>query len=128
MPVTRKSIESRLQTLNMILERPLTHFASKEGEPIRFAVGHIGLCHSSYGYSIEEVTSTHGSVHVLGSGMSARDADNLIQGMLNGIALRNAHIGELLLRSKLSEAGLCKPDHPLYQDDLHSMATETVKV
>lgn len=124
---SRKGLESRLLTLNMILERPVNQFASKVGEPVRFAVGHIGLCHSSYGYSIEEVTSIHGAVHVLGSGLTLKDAETLVQGMLHGVTLRNAHIGELLLRNELVKVGLCEPDHPLYQDDLREKATEVLR-
>lgn len=116
--ITKKTLESQLSTLNMLLERPLEQFASKVGEPVRFSTGHIGLLHDSSGYSIEETVSVHGAVHTLGSGLTANEAYYLLRGMISGIALRNAHIGELLLRNELAKSGICRHDHPLYQDDL----------
>lgn len=116
--VTKKALQSQLLTLNMVLERPVDQFASKVGEPVRFAMGHIGLQHDSSGYTIEEVVSENGAVSTLGSGLTANEAYWILRGMITGVGLRNRHIGELLLRNELHKAGLCKPDHPLYLGDM----------
>lgn len=116
--VTKKVLQSQLLTINTVLERPVQQFASKIGEPVRFALGHISLQHDSSGYSIEETTSENGAVHVMGSGLTANEAYWILRGMISGIALRNRHIGELLLRNELHKAGLCQADHPLYLGDM----------
>jgi len=120
--VTKKTLQSQLYTLNMVLERPMEQFASKIGEPTRFNVGHICLLHDSSGYAVEEVVAENGAVHTLGSGMSANETYYLLRGMISGVALRNQHLGELLLRHHLHKAGLCEADHPLYNNPARHQA------
>lgn len=114
--VTKKILKNQLDTINMLLERPVLPFASEVGEPVRFAVGHISLEHSLSGYSIEEICSENGAAHCIASGLTANEAYYILRGILHGITLRNAHLGELLLRSELHKAGLSTADHPLYNN------------
>lgn len=116
--VTKTILRSQLLTLNMMLERPLEQFASKIGEPTRFAIGHLSLQHDSSGYAIEETTSENGAVNILASGLTANEAYWILRGMVSGIGLRNRHIGELLLRNELVKLGLCNASHPLYMGDM----------
>lgn len=121
--ITKKAIETQIKSLNMLLDRPDNQFSSKVGEPTRFAVGHICFQHDSSGYSLEEVITESGAVYSLGSGMSANETYYLLRGMISGIALRNAHIGQLLLRDYQNKNGKCETDHPLYDPALGKNAT-----
>lgn len=115
--VTAKSLRYDLQTLNILLERPVEQFASKVGEPVRFNIGHLYLDHNAQGYSIEEQTSEKGGVHDMTGRMSASEMNIMIRGMMKGVGLRNAHIGELFLRKEMAEVGLTDADSPLYNQD-----------
>jgi hypothetical protein len=116
--ITAKSLRFDLNTLNMLLERPVEQFASKVGEPVKFNIGHLYLDHNAQGYSIEEQTSEGGGVHDMTGRLSASEMHIMIRGMMKGVGLRNAHIGELFLRNEMLEAGL---DSPLYKQDAEQL-------
>lgn len=109
MGTKKGQLESRVSTLNLILERPATPMGLTT-----YNVGHIFLEETPRGYSILEYINVTGDVRDYGTGLTAKEVNITIQGIIYGIALRNAHIGNLLLRNKLQEAGLSGTDSPLY--------------
>lgn len=92
--LTKNAVKLRLDALNASLGLPADLFSSQVSEPTKFAIGHICLTHSSYGYTIEQVVSDNGAVSLIGSGLSLKDAYNIIRGMEHGVSLskeKNEH-------------------------------------
>lgn len=119
--ITAKSLRFDLYTLNVILDRPVQQFASKVGEPVKFSIGHLYLDHNAQGYSIEEQINEGGGVHDMTGRLSASGMELMIRGMMKGVGLRNAHIGELLLRNELVKVGLTNEKSPLYNQDTEKL-------
>jgi hypothetical protein len=98
----------------MLLERPMciwnTGAAANEQN-----VGHLMLDKDSTGYKLVEIMSPGGSEQSWSTRLDAKHMDQYIDGIVKGIALRNAHIGAILIKSKLEDAGLT-PDAALYSD------------
>lgn len=114
----RKSLQERLHLINTLLERPTEQFLTKVGEqPVKFNPGHLFLDHNFGGWSLEEQTGVHGAVHVKASGLSIREMDIFLGGLLRGIGLQNEHLGEQAHRAKLVENGLTTVGTPLYNKD-----------
>ena len=109
--ITKEWLKSRVQTLNMLLERPMTIF-SPGASASEQNVGHLSLDKDAGGYRL---------VEIIGGGMASswsprlqpKDMDLFIDGIVKGIALRNAHIGVILLKNEVEMAGLT-PDAALY--------------
>lgn len=118
MRITHAGLRVQVQNLNVALERPVEQFTSKVGQPTKFSVGHLCLVHDASGYSLEEQTSDHGSVHLVCSGKTASQMDIFLDGMVRGIAFRNVQIGQRVLRNAVSKAGHCAADAPLYPADI----------
>lgn len=117
--ITRKVLQTRVHLINTLLERPTEQFLTKVGEqPVRFNLGHLTLGNDGFGgWALEEQTSHHGSVHVKVSGLSIREMDIFLDGLLRGIGLRNDHLGELVWGAKMIENELTSADAPLYNKD-----------
>lgn len=78
-------------------------------------VGHLTLDKNSDGYKLVELVTGTGCETHWSPRLSAPDMDMFINGIINGISLRNAHIGAILLKAKVEEAGLTS-DAALYSD------------
>ena len=112
--ITKDWLESRVDSLNMILERPVARFNTDVGLFIQH-VGHLSLDKDSTGYKLVEIVSPAGGEQVWSARLDAKQMDRYIDGIINGIALRNAHIGAILLKAEVLHAGLT-PDAALYSD------------
>jgi hypothetical protein len=112
--ITQNWLESRVSSLNMILERPMCIWNSGAAGNEQ-NVGHIRLDKNSTGYKLVEITSPAGGECVWSPRLDAKHMDQYIDGIVKGIALRNAHIGAVLLKNKVEDAGLT-PNTALYSD------------
>jgi len=116
MRASKKSLQYRIQTINMMLERPESLFLSEPGvSPIVHAVGHLYLDKNSDGYALEECTNAQGGSKMWGMRSTAKELDIFLMGITRGIGLRNAHIGELLMVNELTNASL--PVGPMYGEE-----------
>lgn len=112
--ITKERLNSRVGTLNMLLDRPMTRFS--DGASVsQQNVGHLTLDKNSDGYKLVELVTGTGCETHWSPRLSAPDMDMFINGIINGISLRNAHIGAILLKAKVEEAGLTS-DAALYSD------------
>ena len=110
--ITKEWLKSRVQTLNMLLERPMTIF-SPGASASEQNVGHLSLDKDAGGYRLVEIISGGGVEANWSPRLQPKEMDLFIDGILNGIALRNAHIGVILLKNEVEMAGLT-PDAALY--------------
>lgn len=78
-------------------------------------VGHLTLDKDSDGYKLVELVSTSGAEAGWSPRMKPKDMNLFIVGIVNGIGLRNVHIGAILLKANVEKAGLT-PDAALYGD------------
>lgn len=110
--ITKDWLSSRVDSINMLLERPVARFNTDVGLFIH-NVGHLSLDKDSTGYKLVEIVSPGGGEQVWSARLDAKRMDQYIDGIINGIALRNAHIGGILLKNEVEQAGLT-PDAALY--------------
>lgn len=85
MRVSKQSLVEKVKALNLCLGRS-TSAMTDEGKHV---VGHIALDYNHIGYQLEEQRTPEGSVYNITNRMTAREMSLYIQGMINGIALRN---------------------------------------
>jgi len=112
--ITKDRLVTRIGTLNMMLDRPITRF--NEGASVsQQNVGHLNLNKDSTGYKLVELVSTTGGEASWSPRMNPKDMDLFIDGIINGISLRNAHIGTILLKAEVEKLGIT-PDAALYSD------------
>lgn len=112
--ITKERLNSRVGTLNMLLDRPMTRFS--DGASVsQQNVGHLTLDKNSDGYKLVELVTGTGCETHWSPRLPAPDMDMFINGIINGISLRNAHIGAILLKANVEKAGLTS-DAALYSD------------
>ena len=109
--ITKDWLESRVSSLNMLLERPMARFDNNNN----MNVGHLTFDKNDTGYKLVEIISPTGGEFTWSMRMSPKAMDQYIDGILRGISLRNAHIGAMLLKNEVEQAGLT-PDAALYSD------------
>jgi hypothetical protein len=86
---TRKSLDYQTESLNLMLGRPSSPFASKPGEyPLIWNAGHIALDHNSYGYQLEEHSGDSGGTHNITTRLTAKEMDAMLRGIMKGISLQ----------------------------------------
>ena len=112
--ITSDWLKSRVSSLNMLLERPLCIWNSGAAANEQ-NVGHLMLDKDSSGYKLVEIVSAGGAEQSWSPRMDAKHIDQYIDGIVKGISLRNAHIGTILIKAKVIDAGLT-PDAALYSD------------
>lgn len=95
MRITKNSIKNRVDTLNMMFERPMALFTP--GSP-KANTGHLSLDINSTGFRLVEQLDTGGERNWSGR-LSGKDMDIFIDGIVRGIALRNEHIGRVLFKA-----------------------------
>lgn len=110
--ITKEWLKSRVSTLNMMLERPLTLYGPGATAADQ-NIGHLCLDKDAGGYRLVEIIGCAGAESNWSPRLQAKDVDLFIDGIVNGIALRNAHIGTVLLKDTVEQAGLT-PDAALY--------------
>ena len=110
--ITKECLKSRVQTLNIMLERPTTIF-SADATASQQNIGHLYLDKDAGGYKLVEIISGNGAEANWSPRLQPKDMDLFIDGIVKGIALRNAHIGVILLKNEVELAGLT-PDAALY--------------
>lgn len=112
--ITKDWLNSRVSSLNMLLERPMCIWnpGAAVGEQ---NVGHLRLDKDSTGYKLVEIVSPGGSEQPWSPRLDAKQLDQYIDGIVKGISLRNAHIGAMLLKNEVENAGLT-PDAALYSN------------
>lgn len=96
----------------MMLERPMALFTPGETKP---NTGHLSLDINSTGFRLVEQLDTGGE-RDWSQRMTGKEMDNFIDGIVRGLALRNEHIGAILVKNKLEKAGLTAAAL-LYSDD-----------
>lgn len=112
MRITKDKLRSRVDTLNMMLERPMALFTPGATKP---NTGHLSLDINSTGFRLVEQLDTGGE-RDWSSRLSGKEMDIFIDGIVRGIALRNEHIGVSLVKHKLEQGGLTA-SALLYSDD-----------
>ena len=114
MRVTKDWLRSRVQTLNMLLERPLCIF-NPGASVSEQNIGHLYVEKANGGYKLVEIVTGGGAERNWSKRMTGTDMDLYLDGLIHGISLRNAHIGAILIKSKVVDVGLT-PDTALYSD------------
>lgn len=110
--ITKERLNSRVGTLNMLLDRPMTRFS--DGASVsQQNVGHLTLDKNSDGYKLVELVTGTGCETHWSPRLPAPDMDMFINGIINGISLRNAQIGTILLNA---EKYKLTPDAALHSD------------
>jgi hypothetical protein len=107
--ITSDWLDSRVSSLNMLLERPMSRFDSNNGSN----VGHLTFDKNDAGYMLVEIVSPAGGEGQWSTRMAPKAMDQFIDGIVRGISLRNAHIGVILLKNEVEMVGLT-PDAALY--------------
>ena len=123
MRITREFLHSRVQGLNMMLERPMSIFGNAIGTSGNMNVGHLMLdvIHESpRKYMLVEITSKTGGERGWSSRMTGQEMQLFLDGIVKGMTLRNSHIGELMMKSELDNSGLGFGKHSLYSDELRT--------
>jgi hypothetical protein len=95
--ITKEWLGSRVDSVNVVLGRPTARFNSNDD----MNVGHLTLDKNDAGYKLVEIISSTGGEQVWSARLSAKHMDQYIDGIINGISLRNAHIGAMLLKNEL---------------------------
>lgn len=119
MRITQKKLEHTVRCLNSILNRPMYRGIETDGVD-EYEVGHLYLEKQPSGYSLMEVTSSFGcwsTDRPWVIGLSASEMNAHLNGITNGIALRNLHIGREVVKHTLEQAGITV-DAALYSDAL----------
>ncbi len=97
--ITKERLNSRVGTLNMLLDRPMTRFS--DGASVsQQNVGHLALDKNSDGYKLVEIASSTGAEISWSPRSTSVNIDMFITGIINGISLRNAQIGTILLNAE----------------------------
>lgn len=110
--ITKERLNSRVGTLNMLLDRPMTRFS--DGASVsQQNVGHLALDKNSDGYKLVEIASSTGAEISWSPRSTSVNIDMFITGIINGISLRNAQIGTILLNA---EKYKLTPDAALHSD------------
>jgi len=99
--ITKESLKARVQTLNMMLERPVTIF-NADATASEQNIGHLLLDKNSDGYRLVEIINGSGSESNWSQRLTPKAMDLFIDGIVNGISLRNAHIGAMMIRNQLA--------------------------
>ena len=110
--ITKAWLKARVQTLNILLERPITIF-SPGASASEQNIGHLSLDKDAGGYKLVEIISSGGAEANWSPRLQPKDMDSFIDGIVKGIALRNVHIGVILLKNEVEMLGLT-PDAALY--------------
>ena len=120
MRITREFLHSRVQGLNMLLERPMSVFGDAVGTSGNMNVGHLMLdvTHgTSRKYMLVEITSKTGGERGWSDRMTGSEMQLFLDGIVKGISLRNGQLGEHMMKSELSKHGF-DSDYKLYSDEL----------
>ncbi len=125
--ITKQKLESRVQNLNMLLERPLTPF---NGNGV-WNLGHLALdiqCDNLIGrsYRLVEIVSLAGAEQDWGDRMSAHEMYQFLDGMVKGMAIRNAHLTQHMMKLELATNGF-DSDYPLYSAGLTEACIKVFK-
>ncbi len=123
--ITNTWLESRVQTLNMLLDRPMTMF-NNDASVSQQNIGHLHLDKNSDGYQLCEIVSKAGGESNWSQRLQPKDMDRVIDGIINGISLSNAHVGALLLRNEVEMTGLA-PDAELYNTEANVILLHSTK-
>jgi hypothetical protein len=115
----KQMLQSRAQNLNMLLERPMTELSDSSN---KHNVGHLTLEISwgdrgSLRYQLIETLSADGGCQPWSDVLNSSEMRQFLDGMVKGIAIRNAHLTQHILKQELSKHGF-DSDHALYSDDL----------
>ena len=113
--ITKEWLKARVQTLNIMLDRPVCIFnpgatASQQN------IGHLSLDKNSTGYKLVEIVSGGGSESDWSPRLSPKDTDLFITGVVRGIALRNAQLAAMLIKNELLQH-VKEQDVALYSPD-----------
>jgi hypothetical protein len=120
---TKAALESRVATLNMMLERPLTRFRDDSTNTMN--VGHLSLDKDQTGYKLTEIVSEGGGEHDWTQRLKPKEMLIAISGMLDGIALRNRHVEGILLKGTLKSVGIT-PVNDMYSDGNSALLRKAV--
>ncbi len=125
--VTKQKLESRVQNLNLMLERPMTPFNGNGG----WNLGHLALDvqagdRDGKTYRLVEIVSLTGSEQDWGDRMYAHEMYQFLDGMVKGMAIRNAHLTQHMMKQELAKNGF-DSDYPLYSDGLTAACVKVFK-
>ena len=112
--ITKEWLKSRVQTLNMLLERPVALY-NTNATAAEQNIGHLSLDKDAGGYKLVEIIGYGGAEANWSPRLQPKDMDLFIDGIVKGIALRNVHLGALLLKNEVEMMGLT-PDAALYSN------------
>lgn len=90
---TKQMLESKVNTLNSILGRPMEPVAMVNGHP-QWQIGNISINRQSGWYSVEVITGDAGSVTTLEGGMSARECHLYLSGLVRGADMLKTQQGQ----------------------------------
>lgn len=110
--ITKAWLKARVQTLNTMLGRPVALYNTNATAADQ-NIGHLSLDKNAAGYRLVEIIGYGGVEANWSPRLQPKDMDQFIDGIVKGIALRNAHIGALLLKNEVEQVGLT-PDAALY--------------
>lgn len=122
---TKEKLKERVQSLNTLLERPTARW-NDDASVSECNVGFLDLeCQfSPTTYRLVEIISRAGAETDWSETMSAMEMRQFLDGMVKGIAIRNAQLGQVAAKNGLMRFGQ-PSDAPLYSDqlmaDLHKL-------
>ena len=110
--ITKAWLERRVTMVNTLLERPVALYNAGAAAADQ-NIGHLLFDKDGGGYKLVEIIGYGGVERSWSKRLSPKDMDQFIDGIVKGIALRNAHIGVVLLKNEVEKLGLT-PDAALY--------------
>jgi hypothetical protein len=121
--ITKDWLNSRVKTINIMLGRPVTHFAPDNG-PMN--VGHLMLDKDSTGYKLVEIGSATGGERDYTRRLPAKEMDIALDGIVNGMALSNRYMEQKIVKEMLEKAGVADIA-PMYSDTILEQIRPYVK-
>lgn len=103
--ITKEWLKARVQTLNMMLDRPVALYNAGASAADQ-NIGHLCLDKDAGGYRLVEIIGHGGAEANWSQRLSPKDMGLFLDGIINGIGLRNAHLGAMLVKIEVEKVGL----------------------
>lgn len=109
MVASRRTLESRVQNLNLILDRPMTRMDEFNGWNIGHLTLNIRVTAPRRLYQLVEIVNDSGGEQIYSDSLHLNEMNHYLDGIVKGMAFRNYHIGQQMLQYELTKNNISSP-------------------